>query len=627
MAVRLVQRCSRLLAASAAFSAPAGVHTQDGYKLYQVTQPLLQRTYLHTTPLCRHTDSLLETQHTGRSEFLSSLQAADGVEDLLQLSTGHEVSADQAAVIISRLSRTVNKSKENVNTVLEDKRFKTLLLLINSKITTIWNGNLVSLLRSLHMLGLKEEGNLLKSVENEVWWRLRRLNFKSLVQLAEYYVFIAQPKDQSNLIGDLVRNMELRWTEIEDVKTVVTLMTRVGFVSSTFMERLEDKALELAENFTPEDIRKVVLVLASQKRRTVSLLRALSYHLVQRQMALSPSVAGDLAFAYGKLNFHQTQVFQKIACDLLPKVLEMSPNEISRCLRSFSYLKWTNLPLFEAFAHAIVNRADDFSTSQLCHVILAFSRLNFQPSNQEEFYSQLHRRFHAELDSLDPYLQTDTVWSMCILQQADPSYLQKVLEPEFSSRILDDQSLKTANYRLKLSHINATARLEFPDYSGPQLPPEVLHMTMSVQDNRKLSPLQTGLRETLASLYPEEGTCRLGVNTAYGWPVDGEIALDSDNRPLPLHDLVAPHLLSSMGATLPEGARRFVFIALEFPNFNSRSKDLLGRFVLMRRHLQAAGFLVVEVPYYEWLDMKSEGQRSAYLKDKINKSVSEEMAR
>ncbi|NXF14036.1 FAKD4 protein, partial [Smithornis capensis] len=457
------------------------------------------------------------------------------------------------------------------------------------QISQVWNTSLVQLLRSLPALGLCRAGPQVRSVEQEVLWRLRRLPLRQLVHLAEH---LAGQRD-SPLLPEVLRKLELRWTELEGTRTVVTLMAKVAHLSPSLMERLEDKALELAEQLDPDEIRRIMLALAFQQRRCVPLLRALSYHLLQKPPELALPVLTDLLFAYSKLSFQQPQVLHRLSLELQPHLGTLSPTQVTRCARSFAALRWLSRPLAEAVAQYSLDNSQDMSVSHLCGIVLSFARLNFQPSCSEEFFTMFHERLQGQ--ELDAHVLTDVVWALCVLEQARPPYLRQVLSPEFHTRLRGDTSPRAQSLWLKLIHINATARLEAPGYQGPFLPPEALGGDED-KDKAKATPLQQGLWEALPGALGGRDLARYNVRTVFGWDIDAEVVLDSDNKPLPVRDFSAPHLSHSQGTKpLPPGARRVAFLCWEFPQFSSRGRDLLGRGALARRHLRRAGFHLVEV--------------------------------
>ncbi|MGH0164230.1 UNVERIFIED_CONTAM: hypothetical protein FKN15_055188 [Acipenser sinensis] len=602
MSTRLLVRCIRLLgshspgvsALPAACRLPLTTHAP----------PLAALTLrLHTSTSGGRNEgqrlSQAQTQDDGvlrqpeRTELDDLIEGAGSAVELLQVWAERGGTGNQAATVLIRLARlsTTPDGKTNTAELLQDHRFQQLLQDVDTQISLVWNGTLVNLLRSLPQLGVSSGEPALRSVQNEAHWRLRRLSCRNLVSLADSCAGQARDEQQRVLLSDVVKQLELRWTEISEPRDVALLMGKLGHLSGALMDHLEDKALELAERFSPEDTRRVALALAAHSRRSVPLLRALSYHLVQKHgIELRSGLLVDLAFAYGE-SPHQRPGYFRLLC-----------------------------------AHFLVHN-EKYNTPQLCNLVLSFARLNYQPSNGDAFYSKVHEKLDSALGQLEPFLQTDVVWSLCVLQQARPSYLQSVLEPDFYKKLTGSggSSSRDENYMLKQLHINTTAALECPEYRGPTLPAEAF----VYPGERKASALQSGLRDALRALVGEQQDLyRTALSTVYGWTIDGELVLNLESKPVPLKGLAAPHLPQAGGATpLPPGAKRIAFLACEFPHYNSRSKDLLGRFVMQRRHLQLAGFLTVDVPYYEWLELKSDWQKVAYLKDKMGKAVAEDMAK
>ncbi|KAG7469996.1 hypothetical protein MATL_G00134980 [Megalops atlanticus] len=631
MTTRLLGRCARLLGARCPRASSAGTRLPPALAPAEPAWVQCVRLRPQVRALCERRSLFKEeeiAQPPKRTELDELVEKASSPQEILQLWDDHSGSANQAAITLIQLVKlAVEKGESDRANLLEDHRFQDMVELVSSQVATVWNGTLVSVLRALSLLGVPSGAPVLRSLQTEALWRVRRFTYRQLAYLAEWGTSRGGPQAEA-LLNGVVKQLELRWTELADARTASLLMARAGHRYPSLMDKLEDKALELAEGFSAEDIRRVAMSLASQGRRSVPLMRALSYHIQQKPSAeLKTPLLLDLAFAYGKLNFHQSQVFQRIASELLPRREELTPSDVTRCAKSFAYLKWLHLPLFESFVEHYLENEQNYRVPQLCNLLLSLARLNFQPSKADEFYSKVHAALEGALLGLEPYLQTDVVWSLCVLQQAKPQYLKNVLDPAFQRKLTDDKPSRTESYRLKLLHITATAQLE--KLCPPETSSSPTSPVPAPSRESRPTPLQTSLHEALQSLVGGRVEAyRTGVDTVYGWTIDGELVVDAENKPIDLQALVAPHLPGGGGASpLPQGARRIAFLAGEFPNYSTRSKELLGRFAMQRRHLQLAGFLTVEVPYFEWLELKSDWQRVAYLKDKMGKVVAEEMAK
>ncbi|XP_061918910.1 FAST kinase domain-containing protein 4 isoform X1 [Entelurus aequoreus] len=567
-----------------------------------------------------------------RTELDEVLEKATVPEEVLKAWEQLGGDSNQAArtlLVWTKLMRKTKGKFQPTNSSAMDSRLRDMMETITKHIPTVWNNTLVSILRAVWVIGLPNTDPVLKSIQTEVMWRLRRLNPKQLAFLAEWGTVPTWRQDVT-IVNAVLKQLELRWTEISDAKTVSMLIAKGEHMSPALMDRLEDTALALAEGFTAEEIRKVCVSLASMGRRSVPLLRALSYHLLQRPSSeFSTQLILDMGFSYGKLSFHQSQVLQRMAAELMPNVSELTSSDVTRFAKSMGFLKWLHVPLFEAFVEHYVEHSEMYSILQLCNLLMTFARLDFQSGKGQQFFGKVHPVLESSLSGLEPFLRTDVAWSLCVLQQARPHYLTPLLQQDHAAKLSEGSPHRAENYRLKLLHLAATLHLEHPESPKTADTSSIMNAVPHTASSSSLSSLQSNLREALHTLV--DGRVELyqtGVNTVYGWTIEGEVLIDFDNKPIDFSKMRAPHLLGGGGQqTLPEGSRQIAFLAWEFPNFSFKSKNLLGRFSMMKRHLQLAGFILVDVPYYEWLELKTQRQKLAYLKDKMGKAVAEDMAK
>lgn len=104
-------------------------------------------------------------------------------------------------------------------------------------------------------------------------------------------------------------------------------------------------------------------------------------------------------------------------------------------------------------------------------------------------------------------------------------FLHLVLYISLPSPPPESKSPKDQSTFQKLVHINTTALLEYPEYKGPFLPASAVAPSPS-PSNKKMTPLQKELQDTLKALLGNNDTGNLEVATQYGW------VLGKDSLPL-----------------------------------------------------------------------------------------------
>ncbi|XP_071381671.1 FAST kinase domain-containing protein 3, mitochondrial [Centroberyx affinis] len=284
------------------------------------------------------------------------------------------------------------------------------------------------------------------------------------------------------------------------------------------------------------------------------------------------------------------------------------PETVTKVIQYFSRRNILSPPVFDAVAESFVYRADDYTTSQVARQIMPFGKLNYLPPNA----SNVFRKVEATLQTRFSHFQPRTVLNLlhsCILVERFPvNFVSKVFSNYFLQQLQEQGTGMDRLILAQLTQLYMTVKLECPFYEGPRLLPKYRVKSFLMPGRSLETPvdrhLYNGVKTGLVDLLGARTYFASKVLTPYCYTLDVEIKLDGEGYVLPAshNDDVCKRI-----ALCIDGQKRFT----------ANTRQLLGKEAIKQRHLRLLGYEVVQIPYYEFENLRSNSSIMEYLHQKI----------
>ncbi|XP_041940662.1 FAST kinase domain-containing protein 3, mitochondrial-like [Alosa sapidissima] len=402
-----------------------------------------------------------------------------------------------------------------------------------------------------------------------------------------------------------------------DASHLYTFFALIGtqHIHPRLMTRLNRCTERLAHRLPPTAISNILHSLAVlQEGQSVTLISRLIERSTLTMGSFSDAELSGILRALARLSQYDAQFLYSLEHQLVNRIEECDPDLISSVMEYCLHVRWCTSAVFEAVAERFVQNAEMYSTTQIAQQIVAMGRLNYLPSCASEMFKKLESILTSRFSQFQPRTLLNMLHSCIHLERFPLNFVSRVFSSTFLQRLevqghgLDKKALA------QLTQLSMCTSLECTFYQGPKLPYHYHMKKFPAVEYFFESPLDRFLfrkvHGPLCKVLGGRNYFSTRVFTQNGYTVDVEICLDEEGLILPLTQWDQTH--------------KRIALCLDGPDrFCTNTHHLLGKEVTKRRHLQKLGFVVIQIPYFEYEILRTQRQQTRYLHQKISHTVSE----
>ncbi|KAM5191433.1 FAST kinase domain-containing protein 5, mitochondrial [Mantella aurantiaca] len=614
--------------------------------------------------MCYNSERLMETPF---EEGKRTLRKATG-----------SLTPREASEFLVKLSYVPEKKMVAIKS---DANFNLLCSTSNLRLYT--NSEIISCLGALERLGFSTSHHMLTKYEQEFCGRVSWLSTDELLLVADTFRYLnfQVPK----FLDAMYRCMQMRALDLSfpQLMQLIYIVGEGRHAPQTLLTKLEAMVRKNLPLINLEEIGMVCLAFfKTSSGLSNQLMDQFGDIIVENIEQMNNYALVGVLKMFRFTRRDHLPFFRRVGQDACRRVPKMPVQGIMHVVLAFATMHILDEDLMNAVALTILDRLSYCRSKDLAKFLWSFGILNFKPLNSDVFYSVVIDHIRTNLKEFESYPEHffTCLMGLAFCQQFPLDLISVALD-----KTLVLQSNKISKFELKkdVFTIAGSVEIECPQYNGNTISPEfrkevtdmlVEQSTREIYTRREVIEAGMLLQHVLGGpQYVKEHMILPHTRSK-----DLEVHLDANRKLIAINpvtedidqnvikpqyvkitdDLLSQLTSSSKGTptiskdsgnenpetgnifgnlsmtTCPEekdensaSQSEVIKLAIQVTNRNNYlygSQQLLGIHASKRRQLRKLGYVVVEVPFWEWFPLFKHGTRSeklAYLYQKVFGSV------